>query len=254
LVIHAFVREPDGHFITFEAPGAGSGPNQGTEVADINSEGTIVGVWIDSNGAYHGFIRTRAGALKSFDAPNAGTGMGQGIIPSATTALGPSGVSTGQYVDGKGTYHGYVRQRAGAITSFDPPGSTNTLAEGINPEGTIVGTFGDKNNVGHAFVRNAHGAINTFDVPGALNNTNARDITPYGVITGLWNDSNDVYHGFVRYANGVILKFDVPGAGAVPGLKQGTIPLAINCWGEITGQIQASFWGSDAETPIPRTT
>jgi probable HAF family extracellular repeat protein len=240
LVVHAFVREPDGRFITFDAPGAGSGPIQGTAALDINSEGTIVGVSVDSNGAYHGFIRTRDGAIKSFDAPNAGSGPNQGTFPSASKALGPSGVSTGQYIDSKGTQHGYVRQLTGVITSFDPPGSIATFANGINPEGTIVGSFGDKNNAGHSFVRNANGAINTFDVPGSFDASNAMDITPLGVITGNWGDSNIVDHGFVRYPNGAILKFDVPGAGAVPGSHQGTLPFAINCWGEITGLIADS--------------
>jgi probable HAF family extracellular repeat protein len=239
LAYHAFVREPNGRFITFDAPRAGSGPNQGTVAVDVNSEGTIVGLWIDSNGAYHGFFRSRAGALKSFDAPNAGTGVGRGTIPSPA-ALSPFEVSTGQYLDGKNIYHGYVRQRAGAITSFDPLGSIATFTEGINLEGAIVGNFGDKNNVYHAFVRSAKGAINVFDVPGALFNTNAKGITPFGLITGLWNDLDNVYHGFVRYPNGVILKFDVPGAGAVPSSAQGTLPLVINCWGEIAGLIQDS--------------
>jgi probable HAF family extracellular repeat protein len=233
LVTHAFVRKPDGGFITFDAPE----PNQGTVAVDINSEGTIVGFWIDSNGANHGFIRTRAGALKSFDAPNAGKGLNQGTIPAFGPGLNPSGVSTGRYLDSQNITHGYVRQQTGAITSFDPPGSTNTYAEGINPEGTIVGSFSDKNNASHSFVRKANGVINTFDVPSAFNASNAMDISPLGVITGNWGDSNIVYHGFVRYPNGVILKFDAPGAGTVPESAVGTFPLVINCWGEITGVI-----------------
>jgi hypothetical protein len=236
LVFHAFVREPDGRFITFEAPGAGSGQNQGTEVTNINSEGTIFGSWIDSKNVSHGFFRSRGGALTSFDVSNA-----KGTFPSPGPALSPLGVSTGQYVDGKGVIHGYVRQRAGAITSFDPPGSVETFANGISPEGVIVGTFGDANG-GHAFLRKVSGAITSFDVPGSLSNTNAWDINLFGIITGYWNDSNNVYHGFIRYPNAAILKFDVPGAGSVPDSPQGqgTIPLAINFWGEIAGEIQDS--------------
>ena len=240
-VFHAFVRQADGRFITFEAPGAGSGPGQGTIVCNINSEGTIVGTWIDHHDVFHGFFRSREGALTSFDAPNAGTGSMQGTSPSFGPALSPLGVSTGQYVDGKGQFHGYVRLRAGAITSFDPSGSINTFANGISPEGAIVGTFGDANG-GHAFVREPSGVITSFDVPGSLSNTNAWDINLFGVITGYWNDSNDVFHGFIRYPNAAILKFDVPGAGSVPNAPQGqgTVPLLINTWGEIAGEIQDS--------------
>jgi hypothetical protein len=239
-VYHAFVRQPDGRISTFEAPGAGSGPGQGTQVSDINSEGIAVGLYIDSRNVVHGFFRSHVGVLTSFDDPNAGTGPGQGTAPSPSTALSPLGVLTGQYVDGKGIYHGLVRQRTGAISSFDPSGSTNTFSEGINPQGAVVGTFGDSNGIFHGFVRNANGEITSFDVPGALYNTNARDITLFGVITGFWNDSNNVYHGFIRYPAAAILKFDVPGAGSVPQSAQGTIPLAINFWGEIAGEIQDS--------------
>jgi hypothetical protein len=38
----------------------------------------------------------------------------------------------------------------------------------------------------------------------------------------------------------MLLKFDVPGAGAVPESEQGTLPFAINFWGEITGWVQDS--------------
>jgi hypothetical protein len=128
----------------------------------------------------------------------------------------------------------------GAITSFDPPGSVAAYAEGINPEGISVGIFGDNNGIYHGFLRYASGAITSFDVPGSFFNTDAKDINLFGVIAGLWNDSNNVYHGFLRYPNGAFLKFDVPGAGSVPGSAQGTLPIAINFWGEIAGIIQDS--------------
>jgi hypothetical protein len=146
-------------------------------------------------------------------------------------------VSIGQYADAKGVTHGYARQRAGSITSIDPPDSVTTYAEGINPEGAVVGTYGDSNGIFHGFLRNPSGAITSIDVPGFLDNSNAKDITPFGVVVGLWNDTNNVYHGFLRYPNGALLKFDVPGDGSVPGSAQGTAPLVINFWGEITGFI-----------------
>jgi hypothetical protein len=177
------VREPDGHFISFEAPGAGSAPGQGTEATNVNSEGTVIGLWIDNNNVFHGFFRSRGGALMSFDVPDA-----QGTFPSIGPALSPLGVSTGQYTDGKGLIHAYVRQRTGAITSFDPPGSVETFAQGINPEGAIVGTFGDASGIGHGFLRKPDGAITSFDVPGSLSNTNAKDVSLFGVTTGFWND------------------------------------------------------------------
>ena len=39
---------------------------------------------------------------------------------------------TGSYTDASGVSHGFLRDRDGAITSFDPPGSNGTFATGIS--------------------------------------------------------------------------------------------------------------------------
>jgi hypothetical protein len=223
-VYHGFLREPGGHFITFDAPAAGTGFSQGTVADDINSEGTILGNVYDSNGVSHGFLRSPSGAFTLFDVPKAT------LIPASGSGLNAFGVSTGSYYSGTnfGTGHGYVRQSGGRITSFDPTGSTNTVPASINLEGTIVGTFSDAGFANHGFIRSANGTITTFDVPGSFNYTSAVGITPFGIITGSWADLQGS-HGFVRYPNGAFSKFDVPGP-----------PQAINFWGEIVGQFTDS--------------
>lgn len=57
-VNHGFVRALDGSITTFDAPGAGTGPGQGTIAATPNPAGAIVGFEIDSGGVFHGFLRT----------------------------------------------------------------------------------------------------------------------------------------------------------------------------------------------------
>jgi hypothetical protein len=57
-VSHGFVRAPDGAITTFDAPGAGTGVNQGTSPLGINSKGAITGYYIDANNVGHGFLRT----------------------------------------------------------------------------------------------------------------------------------------------------------------------------------------------------
>ena len=58
--------------ITFDAPGAGTGPYQGTgcSVTDctvlINDEGTITGYYLDANNVYHGFVRSPGGKIHYF--------------------------------------------------------------------------------------------------------------------------------------------------------------------------------------------
>jgi hypothetical protein len=56
-VSHGFVRAVDGTFTFFDVPGAGTGSGQGTFPMTNNPAGSIVGFYVDNNGAYHGFVR-----------------------------------------------------------------------------------------------------------------------------------------------------------------------------------------------------
>jgi hypothetical protein len=53
---HGFLRDRDGTVITFDAPGAGTGFNQGTVPLGITSEGVIMGLYIDAKRVSHGFV------------------------------------------------------------------------------------------------------------------------------------------------------------------------------------------------------
>ena len=210
---------------------------------DINLEGTIAGFTIDNNNVQHGFIRSPWGAFTSFDAPGAGTAAGEGTMVTLESGLNVQGETIGWSVVAPSTAHGFVRERNGVITLFDPPGSVFTVPGAINPEGLIVGGAYDANFVLHGFVRNTNGAITTFDVPGAGSTpmsgegTLALGVSVFGLSTGYWVDSSMIGHGFVRHPNGAILKFDAPGAGAVSGSFQGTVPQGMNFWGEIVGYV-----------------
>ena len=63
---------------TFDAPGAGTGPFQGTYAFNIDPSGTIIGFSRDANNVRHGFIRSQDGSFTIFDAPGAGTGSWPG--------------------------------------------------------------------------------------------------------------------------------------------------------------------------------
>ena len=95
--------------ITFDAPGAGTGPGQGTIAFAINPAGTISGRYADGGGAIHAIIRSADGAIIAFDAPGAGTGPRQGTRPFS---INPSGATAGYYNDTSGVFHGFLRLRA----------------------------------------------------------------------------------------------------------------------------------------------
>ena len=79
IVSHGFVMDRrTGTFTTFDAPGAGTGPSQGTYPFGINAAGAISGWYVDASDVNHGFVRDRHGAIVEFDVPGAGTGPFQG--------------------------------------------------------------------------------------------------------------------------------------------------------------------------------
>src|SRR6266487_4354601 len=82
---------PQPTITTFDAPGAGTGPGQGTITFAINPAGAIAGRYVDTSDAAHGFLRAPNGTITTFDAPNAGTGPGQGTFVFTGFCLNPAG-------------------------------------------------------------------------------------------------------------------------------------------------------------------
>jgi hypothetical protein len=67
-----------------------------------------------------------------------------------------------------------VEANAGTFTTFDLPGSPQTVALGINPAGAITGFYSDPITfVAHGFLRAPDGTFTTFDGPGAEQTTPA---------------------------------------------------------------------------------
>jgi hypothetical protein len=55
-------------------------------------------------------------------------------------------------------FHGFVRDKDGAIVEFDVPGAANMGPwASIAPTGAVTSFFVDPNNVAHGFVREADG-------------------------------------------------------------------------------------------------
>src|ERR1700740_697248 len=76
--------------IKFDAPGAGTGPGQGTTPYAINPAGAIAGQYLDASNVLHGFLRAVDGTITTIDAPGAGTGSGQGTV---VRSINPAGVT-----------------------------------------------------------------------------------------------------------------------------------------------------------------
>ena len=237
-VFHGFVRTPDGKIASFDAPGAGTNPRQGTWFGDINPPGAIAGFYKDANYVAHGLLRTPEGEFILFDAPGAGTGGGQGTFPQFFSCLNPDGTITGFYLDGDNVYHGFVRHPDGSFTTFDAPNAgygegQGTLPYSINRDGETTGQYFDASNLSHGFVRRQQGSFTTIDAPGAAQGTIPEGNNAQGQVEGQYVDSNGDNHGFVFDRNGKLLTFNATGAGT--GAGQGTIPMTNNAEGMISG-------------------
>jgi uncharacterized membrane protein len=80
----------------------------------------------------------------------------------------------------------------------------------------------------HGFLVTPNGTFTTFDPPGSIF-TEVLAINNAGIIIGDYCNETTC-HGFLRAPDGTVTTFDAP-----PGSTQGTIPLAINQGGVITG-------------------
>jgi len=242
-------QEAQGKFISFDAPGSctiATFPGCTAALA-INPLGEILGYSVDANGAPHGFLRESNGAFTSFDVPGAQFyTLVQQFVGPPGTSLNVEGDATGGYFDANGLPHGFVRDRHGAITTFDAPGAVNgTIPFSISALGEITGFFYDAKFFGHGFIREANGHITEFDAPGAGSVTTAcflgltypQGINALGQITGQYYDPQCNVHGFLRDRNGAFTVIDVPNSAD-------TFPTAINDLGEITGNVVGAAAGN----------
>jgi hypothetical protein len=236
---------PQPTITTFDAPGAGTSPGQGTQPFAINPAGLITGFYFDAGDAIHGFLRTPDGTIGTIDVPGAGTGPGQGTTLFSIT---PAGAIAGRYVDGSDVFHGFLRTPDGAITTFDVPGAgtgpgQGTRAANINPSEAIAGRYIDASDVSHGFLRAPDGTITTFDAPNAGTGPGQGTIVfavsclnPAGAIAATSLEASNVYHGVLRAPDGTMTTFDAPGAGTGP--FQGTLTFSINQAGTIEGSLR----------------
>jgi hypothetical protein len=234
-----------GAIMTFDAPGAGTGPLEGTEGLAINQAGTIVGSFRTPAFVFRGFVRGTDGTFIEFDAPGAGTGQYQGTDVVAIDDA--AGAITGFVRDSSNVFHGFLRYPNGTFLTrpFDAPDAgtgtlQGTLPENINATGLITGYYVDSSNVAHGFWRDPDGTIHSFDATGAGTGPGQGTfvsgpdcLTDAGATVGYYVDSNGVAHGFVRAPGGIITEFNAPGAGTGP--NQGTTCSGINQLGTILG-------------------
>jgi hypothetical protein len=211
LVIHGFLRSPDGKFTSFDPPGS----TLTVPVGPLNLEGAIVGYYLDSSLLFHGFVRWPNGKIDTFVGPGScNTGTPTGCYGSGAYNINIFGTSVGAFMDDSGNFvqRGFLRRANGAITTYEPPeagtgpyqGVIWNQVTGLNDSGALTMAYLAANNVYHGFVRSPEGKYKTFDAPGAdltpgnYDGTIPVSINQEGAITGYYVDISYAAHGFVR--------------------------------------------------------
>jgi hypothetical protein len=257
-VRHGFLRHPDGTFTMFDHPDGGNGPTQGTRVGGLNALGVVTGSYRDANGRDVPYIWDAHGGFITISLPNVLGGNGQ--------AINLWGMVVGNFsnlTDDQSVFlheHGYIRAANGALTLFDPPGSTNTeipSPAAINDLGAVTGDYwvcsADLSSCTvHGFIRTPKGEYIRIDVPGAGpdgysgQGTYPQGINDLGEVSGYYVDTNTIFHGFVRSAAGAIVTFDVPttcttAAPPADCAFEGTFAAGVNLVGTVVGV----YYGED---------
>ena len=176
---HGFLLS-QGTYTLFDPPGSTS-----TYPAVINDTGTIAGYYYDASNVQHGFVRRVDGSFVSFDVPGtiATLPLGQFWPGPAEFSMNAAGVIAGTYMDAQGVSHGFIRSGGGAITTFDFPGASATVVNGINAWGTIAGFYLGPLSISHGYVRSPLGVYTSFD-PITSTGTTTAAINDLGVETG----------------------------------------------------------------------
>jgi len=191
-------------YTLFTDPPGGSGT---TVRFGINDAGDYVGSYLNS-GLYYGFMHTASGF-------------------SSITGSHPTGINSSNDVTGytwaTSGYQGFIVQ-SGVYSPLQHPGSSSTVAYGINGSDEVVGYYVDGSGVTHGFTETA-GVYSDVDVPGAVA-TYVLGVNDAGDLVGSYFDGTDT-HAFVD-RGGSISIIDYPGAVS-------TYAASINTAGDIVG-------------------
>ena len=235
--------------MSFDPPGAGTAVGQGTWAEQGLDSGTIVGYYIDAvaGGTAHGFVRSVDGQYTIIDVPGAAGTQAYGINDKGTVV--------GWWFENPGTdgtaYHGYLRDKTGNFTYFDPPNIglyvpqapspvvSIQLPLSINRDGTVAGSYVDKHGLNHGFVRSVDGDITVFDPKNSVSTIgDTNGLNREGATTGGYTTADGVIHAYLTLQSdpqGAITSFDAPGAGN--GVNQGTYFNMINDAGLMPGVV-----------------
>jgi hypothetical protein len=155
-----------------------------------------------------------------------------GSVQTQVTGINNLADTSGFWVSGNGTNHGFVEWN-GVFASYNDPktphmaGSVNQLL-GINDHGVAVGFYNDAAGNSHAYqVQQATGVFTAIKIPGSVS-TVATGINKAGYIVGFATDAAASTSSWLRSPTGQLITYQFPGGS-------GTQAFGINPQHQIVG-------------------
>jgi hypothetical protein len=173
-------------FLNFDGPSASITAGFGTNMNGISNSGEVVGVSLQSDGAFVNFTTN----------PNISRNAQTLNINGSTTAMAFGVNSIGIVVGTDGNGNAFY-DKFGTIVTFIPSGGTSAAAFGINDTGTIVGQYTTTDGTTPGFLRTSTDSIVTINAPSGPDVVNAQGVNNHGLVVGFYvgNDGHD--HGFI---------------------------------------------------------
>jgi hypothetical protein len=174
----------------------------------------------------------QSGRIIEFDVPGSAETIPSGINSAGSTA--------GYYTDAQFVYHGFIRDLAGNLTTFDEPDaaqgvSLGTFSLAINDSGEIAGYYTPLSNPSsyQGFVRDALGNFTSFGVTGMLTQmvfalNDAGQTAGCATQAAYCSGDGGGSEGTIRDLSGAVVTF-------LPATATTVFPASINSGGAVTG-------------------
>jgi hypothetical protein len=193
---HGFV-DVDGHFRTADFPTATPATPPVDQLLGVNDQDVAVGFWTDNAGNNHGYeYNVNSSSYSSVVDPNL---KGASLIAAA---INDRGDVAGVYTNGAGATHGYLLSH-GQFTDLSVPGSTSTMALGVNNSDEVVGVFVPSSdaNALEGFTWTPQHGFTVVNDPKGVNGgnltTTINGVNDFGQVVGFYVDANGNTDGFL---------------------------------------------------------
>jgi hypothetical protein len=190
---HGFV-DVAGHFRTADFPTTSPATPPVDQLLGVNDSDIAVGFYTDANGNNHGYeYNINSNTYSSVVDPNA---------PSASltaAAINDHGDVAGIYTNpANGNTDGFLLSH-GRLTDLTVPGSSSTMALGVNNFDEVVGVFVPTGNANalEGFTWTPQHGFTTVNDPNGATTTTINGVNDLGQVVGFYVDANGNTDGFL---------------------------------------------------------